>query len=400
MTRMSTTRFVATAAGLAGAALTRSQITAITVGKRRIGPGEPCFVIAEAGSNHDGKLKQALELIDAAADAGADAVKFQLFSASGLYPANCGVVETPAGAQDFFALLRTLEMPVGWLPRLAEYATARGILLLCSAFDEAATDAVAAVGLPAFKIASPELPHLPLLRHTAQYGRPVILSTGMSTLGEVEEAVQTLRNAGAEGVALFHCVTAYPAPPEDCNLDAIALLSLSFGVPAGLSDHTLDPVAAPLVAVALGSALVEKHYTLSRSLSGPDHAFAVEPGELRTLVDELRALEQIPADDRLEAVEARLGEERVCTLRGQARKAVTPSEAALASHDRRSLHATADIAAGDRLGAQNVAILRGERNLRPGLHPRYWSVLEGVRAARNVEYGQGVTWEDVLHDQA
>lgn len=372
----------------------------IRFGARSVGPSEPCFVIAEAGSNHDGDLATALRLVDAAADAGADAVKFQLFRASHLYPANCGVVDTPAGREDFYELLSRLEMPFDWLGRLNDRAREKGTLLLFSVFDSDAVTAVERLDPPAFKVASPEMTHLPLLRELAATRRPIVLSTGMSTLGEIEESVGVLRGAGATEIAVLHCVSAYPAPPEDCNLSVLSVLAAAFGVVVGYSDHTLDPTAAPLVASSHGASILEKHFTLSRRSSGPDHPFAIEPAELATLVAELRALHTVAPADRDALVRRRIGNAAVDLLLGSPSKSVAASESELAACDRRSLHATADIAAGQVLGPHNVGILRGERNLRPGLHPRYLEQLSGARTVRAVAYGQGIVWDDVLSHAA
>jgi len=354
------------------------------------------YVIAEAGSNHDGDLAQAEKLVDVAADAGADAVKFQLFTAAGLYPANCGPVDLGAGPQDFFEVLQKASLPAEWLAPLQERATDRGLDFLCSAFDEATTDVVAALGIPVFKIASPELTHLDLLRRTAAHGRPVILSTGMASLGDIEEAVAVLVEAGATDVALLQCTTAYPTPPEDANVAVVATLASAFGVRAGLSDHTMDPVAAPMVTVAVGGSVIEKHVTLSRTLPGPDHPFAIEPAELTALVDGVREVEARDPADRLAHARSRLGDGVVDRLLGSPRKVVAPSEAEMALCDRRSLHALTDLAPGDVLGPDNVGILRGERNLRPGLHPRYAPVVFGSPVRRPVAYGDGIEWADVL----
>lgn len=358
--------------------------------------GGGVYVIAEAGSNHDGDRAQAEKLVDVAADAGADAVKFQLFTAAGLYPANCGAVDLGTGPEDFFAVLEKASLPAEWLAPLQARAADRGIDFLCSAFDEATTDVVAALGIPVFKIASPELTHLDLLRRTAGHGRPVILSTGMASLGDIEEAVAVLVAAGAPEIALLQCTTAYPTPPEDANVAVVATLASAFGVRAGLSDHTMDPTAAPLVTASVGGTVIEKHVTLSRSLPGPDHPFAIEPSELAALVEAVRKVEAVAPEARLDHARGVLGPEVVDCLLGSPRKVVAPSEAEMARCDRRSLHALADLEAGDVLGPENVGILRGERNLRPGLHPRYAPVVFGTPLQRPVAYGQGVEWADVL----
>ena len=368
----------------------------IAIAGRPVGEGAPVYIIAEAGSNHDGDFDQALALIEMAANAGADAVKFQLFHAESLYPENCGVVDLADGPQDFFALMQQLEMPREWIPGLADAGTRHGVSVLYTPFDLAAVDLLVAHAAPAMKIASPELTHLPLLRHIARTGCPVILSTGMSTLADVEESVATLTDSGCRDVALLHCVTAYPCPPEFSNLDVIPVLSSAFGVPVGLSDHTLDPVAAPLVATAVGATVIEKHVTLSRSLDGPDHSFAIEPDELSDLVTAVRTLEQVDPAARLDAAVDQLGAPAVEQLRGSPRKAVTGVEAELAACDRRSLHASTDIAVGDTLTSNNMAVLRGERNLRPGLHPRHWAQVEHAVTRRPIAAGQGIEWDDVI----
>lgn len=375
--------------------MTSTIYESVDLGPRAVTFGGRCFVIAEAGSNHDGRLDQARELIDVAAHAGADAIKFQLFTAEHLYPSNCGIVGTPSGEEDFFALLQRLELPPEWLPDLQVHCARRGILLLFSVFDPDSARAAAQYS-PAFKIASPELTHLELLQEVARYRRTVILSTGMSNLGEIEESLGALRSGGAAGVALLHCVTAYPAPVSDCNLEVIPALAAAFGIPVGWSDHTLDPTVAPQVAVALGACIVEKHFTLSRRLSGPDHPFAIEPAELGSMVELIHDLDSRPLEARIEKVADAIGAELVEELRGRPVKRVADSEALLAAVDRRSLHALQDIPAGDLLSESNVAVLRGERNLRPGLHPRHWIQLRGVRATRSIRQGDGVVWDDVL----
>lgn len=368
----------------------------ITIGDRRVGSDHATYVIAEAGSNHDGDFGQATKLIEVAAASGADAVKFQLFEARHLYPENCGVVELADGAQDFYELISDLEMPREWVPKLGDIGRRCGIDVLYTPFDTAAVDLLIENESPALKVASPELSHLPLLRHIGRTGQPTILSTGMSTLADIDESSAQLRRSGCRDLAVLHCVTAYPCPPEFSNLDTIAVLEAAFGAPAGLSDHTLDPVAAPMVAVAVGASIIEKHFTLSRTLDGPDHGYAIEPDELHDLVASIRSLDALDQHNRLAAATDRLGAEQVGVLRGSAHKTVVSAEAELAACDRRSLHAIADIAPGERLTESNVAVLRGERNLRPGLHPRHWPDVEGCVAQRNIGLGQGLEWNDVV----
>lgn len=360
---------------------------------RLVGAGRPTFIIAEAGSNHDGKLAQAKELIDVAAEAGADAVKFQVFRAPHLYPEGVGIVQTPAGPLDLYAFLKAHEVPRDWLKPLAEYAEACGLLFLASVFDEEAADWLDEVEVAAHKIASPELTHLPLLAHVARKGKPVILSTGLSRLGDIEEAVGTVQQQGNRQMALLHCVSAYPAPPEDCNLRVIETLRRAFQLPVGFSDHTADPTTAPVLAAALGATILEKHFTLDRRLAGPDHAFALEPKELRQMVDAVREVHLLGPDGRHRLLERHPD---AATLLGSPIKRVTQAEAAARQHDRRSIHIIRDIPQGALLSRTNLRILRSEANLQPGLEPRYWTLVLGRRAIRPLTAGHGLAWDDLL----
>lgn len=367
----------------------------VPIADRVVGSGRPCYVIAEIGSNHDGDLDRALALIEMVAEAGADAAKFQLFRAGSLYPPNCGTVPTPAEDLDFFAVLSDLELPAEWLPAMGASARECGIDLFASPFDEATLDLLIEAGHPAVKIASAELSHLPLISRAAATGLPLLLSTGMATVADIDEALGAAADARSR-VVLLQCVTAYPAPEEEANLRVIPALREAFGVPVGLSDHTLDARAAPLVAAAVGAAVIEKHVTYDRSAAGPDHSFAIEPDELGGLVTAVKALSDEAPADRLPAVARELGDDRVERLLGDGRKHVAPSEALLAACDRRAIHAVRDLAPGERIGAEDIAILRGERNLRPGLHPRFVDVVAGAVCRRHVSLGAGIEWADLI----
>ena len=372
-------------------------IPAVQLAGRRIGEHEPTLIIGEVGSNHNGDLALAKRLVEAAADCGVDVVKFQSFRAAWLYPPNCGVVDTPMGPVEFFKVLEQAQLPPTWLPELKAHAERHGLLFLSSPFDEEATRTLRAVGAAALKIASPELNHLPMLRAAALAGLPLLCSTGLCTLADIEEALGTIRGARADtAVALFHCVSGYPTPTDQCNLRAIDTLSRAFGVPVGFSDHTTDPEMVPLTSVAVGARMIEKHFTLDRSLPGPDHPFALEPGELRRMVQAIRAIEAIAPEQRLQEVERRFGQESVRTALGHGRKEIMPVERALYPADKRSLHAIRAVAAGDRLSEDNIRILRSERNLTPGLHPRYWEVVLGARLAQPLELGAGLRWTHLL----
>ncbi len=260
----------------------------IKLGRRRVGPGHPCLIIAEIGSNHDGKLDQALAMIGAAAKAGADAVKFQ----SHLYEEIFVPELEKAEHQRFF---RQLDLPEGWYKRLKAEADKKGLLFLsCPTYDRA-LDLLAEVSVPAYKIASPQThSNLPLLRRAAAKGLPLIISTGYCDRTRVRKAVRTCESAGNRSLILLHCLSEYPAPPEKVNLRAMLSLA-EFGYPVGYSDHTRGSTAAA-AAVALGACVVEKHFTLDRGLPGPDHSFASEPAEFAELVRRIRETEAMLGD--------------------------------------------------------------------------------------------------------
>jgi len=312
----------------------------VRIGDRSVGEDAPVYIIAEAGSNHDRNLDQAKRLIDVAAAAGADAVKFQTFAADQI------VAETTTRAKYLDGLLppgktmsdlfRELELPRDWHGDLFRHATDVGLDFLSTPFDFEAVDLLDDLGVKAFKVASYELWHLPLIREIASRGKPIICSTGMANLADVQDAVDTVAATGNDQLILLHCVVNYPPPFADLNLRAIRTLREAFGVPVGYSDHS-SGITAPIVATALGAAVIEKHFTLSRDLPGPDHRFAIEPDELIAMVRAIR-----DAKDAL----------------GTGIKRMAPAEADLYTTARRSLFAARDIPAGTVLGSEHVAILR------------------------------------------
>ena len=344
----------------------------IRVGERWIGPGEPCYVIAEAGSNHNGSLPQALALIDVGADAGADAVKFQGFRARTLYPETAGKAEYLGDTRTIFEIIEAMEMPRDWIPRLAKHCRARGVHFLCTPFDEEWAEALEP-HVPAFKMASYELSHAPLLRKVLAYGKPTFISTGAATLGEVRDAVELARETGNERIVLLQCTASYPTPPDCVNARAIVTLAEATGCLVGLSDHSRDPVLAPVVAVALGACVLEKHFTMSNHLPGPDQRFAVEPAELRALV---RAVRQAEA------------------VLGTGAKEILGVENELRHFARRSVFSARTIAKGEALTGDNILVLRNGVNA-PGLPPSAYQGLLGRKAARDLAAGAPITAEMV-----
>jgi len=252
------------------------------------------FIIAEAGVNHNGSLELALRLVDAAKAGGADAVKFQTFQADLLATRSAHNApyqeRTTADVESQFEMLQRLQLDAAAHRHLIDHCRQVGIQFLSSPFDAQSADLLATMDLPLYKVPSGEITNLPFLEHLARKGRPLILSTGMSTLGEVEEAVHVLQDAGATQLTLLHCVTEYPAPYAEVNLRAMQTLKLAFGLPVGYSDHTLG-IEIAVAAVALGAEVIEKHFTLDRSLPGPDHSASLEPDELREMVAAIRHVE-------------------------------------------------------------------------------------------------------------
>ena len=319
----------------------------MAIGGRRVGPGAPVLVIAEAGVNHNGDPELALSLVEAAAASGADAVKFQAFraddvAAPGAPKADYQLAATGAG-QSQLEMLRALELEEAAWEALKECADKAGVVFLASAFDEASVAFLDRLGVAAFKVGSGEMTNHPLLAAVGSRGRPVIVSTGTADLGEVEAAVGVVRRAGAEDVAVLHCVSAYPAVAEDANLNAMATLAERLRVPVGFSDHTIGDEVA-LAAVALGACILEKHFTLDRSLPGPDQRASLEPGELAELVRRVRR------------VEAALGD---------GVKRPTATEQANAAVVRRSLAAAEDLAAGAVVTREMLTALRPGTGIAP-----------------------------------
>jgi pseudaminic acid synthase len=341
---------------------------------RRIGTGFPAYVIAEVSANHNQSFEVAEDIVRAAKRAGADAVKLQTYrpdtitiqSGESCFRVGGGTLWDGRTLYDLYA---EAYMPWEWQPRLKKVAEGLGMDLFSSAFDPIAVDFLEEMGVPAHKVASFELVDIPLIQKMAGTGKPLIMSTGMATVEEIEEALNSAREAGANQIALLKCTSAYPAPPEEMNLLTIPEMARRFGVPVGLSDHTLG-AAAPVAAVALGACIIEKHLTVSRSTPGPDSAFSLEPQEFKDMVDAVRTAEKA------------LG--KVCfglSGKEQASRAF-----------RRSLFVVEDVKQGEAFTAANV------RSIRPGdgLHPRHLAEVLGKRAAQGIKRGTPLRWEFVV----
>lgn len=342
----------------------------LRIGRRWIGDGEPCFIVAEAGANHNRDLAMAKELIAVAAEAGADAVKFQTYSAETLYSKKTPGFSYLEGLTDksTWDLIKEIELPREWQAELAEEATRRGLIFMSTPFDHRAVDELDALGMPAFKIASFEIVDLPLVRHAASKGKPVIISTGLADYEDIQDALAACREVGNDQVVLLQCASIYPAPPERINLRAMETMRRAFGTLAGLSDHTLG-IHVSVAARGLGACVIEKHYTLSRALRGPDHPFAIEPGELRELVRQVREVEAALGDGR------KLGP--------------SPGEMEMHQKARRSLVAARAIARGTRIERDMIAIKRPGF----GIKPKFLDLVVGRIAKVDIEEDTMLTWE-------
>ena len=323
----------------------------IKIDGREIGPGKPCFIIAEAGVNHNHDLATAIRLIEVAVQAGADAVKFQTFKADRLISpaarkARYQTVNTSA-EESQLDMVRRLELPYEWHQQLMDCCRQHGILFLSTPFDDESADFLAGLGVAAFKISSGEINNLPFLERVAGFGKPIILSTGMARLGEVETALDTLYRKNLREVILLHCVISYPTSACDANLRAMETMRNAFGVPVGYSDHTMGN-DVPIAAVALGACVIEKHFTLDRTLPGPDQQASAEPDELKALVVSIRN------------VEAALG---------HGRKEPAECERDTAEVARKSLLAAIDIPQGSRISRDAIAIMRPGTGLPPAMLP-------------------------------
>ncbi len=340
----------------------------IKIRNYEIGEAAPAFVIAEAGANHNRDLNLAKELIDAAVEAKADAVKFQIYSAETMYSRR--VPYHSGYPKPLWDLIKEIETPRDWIPELAAYCEKKGIIFFATPFDPTAVDELDPY-VPFYKIASFELVDYPLLEYTAKKGKPIILSTGMATLGEIQEAVERIEKTGNQDIILLQCASKYPAEPSIMNLRAMETLRKAFpNAVVGLSDHTMG-IHISVAAVAMGAKVIEKHFTLSRDMEGPDHPFAIEPEELKEMVYQIRD------------VEAALGD-------GQ-KAGPTPEEAENYRLGRRSIHARVDIPKGTRITREMLATKR------PGLgiHPRFMEIIVGRRAVRDIEADEWITWEMV-----
>ena len=343
----------------------------IEINERQIGPNAPCFVIAEAGVNHNGDIQIAKQLVDIAVAASADAVKFQTFRAekvvSLLAPKADYQLQSTDKAESQYAMLKKLELTGEMHRELIEHCEKQGILFLSTPFDEESVDFLESIGVKAFKVSSGEITNQPLLVHIAGKGKPIILSTGMSSLVDVGQAVELIQGTGNHQLALLHCVSTYPADPSDVNLRAMITMRSAYQLPVGYSDHT-PGIEVALAAVALGACIIEKHFTLDRDMPGPDHRASIEPETLKRLVKGIRTVE---------------------SALGHGRKVPANSEANTAAVARRSLVAARDLKAGEKITEDDILLRRPGT----GLPPSMMSFMIGLTLKMDVPAGVVITRE-------
>lgn len=342
----------------------------VKLGNRLVGEREPCFIIAEAGVNHNGDISLAIKLIDAAAAAGADAVKFQTFRAEDVVTADAEKAdyqkETAGTGESQFQMLKNLELNRNDFQKLFDYARKKGIIFLSSPFDNEGVDLLEGLGVPAFKIPSGEITNYPLLKYIVAKNKPLILSTGMATLKEVKEALDVIKS---RDIILLHCVSSYPARIEDTNLKAMETLKNTFRLPVGMSDHSKG-ITVPVAAAALGACVIEKHFTLGRSLPGPDHKASLEPDELKQMVEAIRDVEKAMGDGLKQPAEK---EEEIIKV------------------SRRSIVAAVDIPGGTIITDEMLAIKRPGT----GLEPKYLDKIIGGKTKVDIQRDELITFDMV-----
>lgn len=353
--------------------------------------GKP-YIIAEAGTSHNGDINRGLELIDAAAYADADCVKFQIVFAEEIIHPGAGMVDLPNGKTPLFKIFREIEADIEFYRQLKSYSEKRGVSFLATPFGLKSALLLKELGTDAVKIASPELNHYPLLKEVSSWDCPVILSTGVSTVSDIEKALSI---TGDKSV-LLHCITSYPAPEEEYNLKTIQTLSALFGVKTGVSDHSQDPMLVPLLSTVLGSVIIEKHITLSNQSRGLDDKIALTPDNFRLMTEAVKEAEDAGAEKTLKKLEKIYGIEKIKRTAGNGVKKLAKSERDNYKTTNRSVMAVKDIKKGEILNHKNTALLRSEKNLIPGLAPDYFDLISGKKAVKDIKSGEGIYLSHII----
>lgn len=365
------------------------------------------MIIAEIGTSHEGSIQKAKQLVDASCDSGADFVKFQWVYADEILHPKTGFVELPTGKIPLYDRFKSLELPPSFYKEMLDYVHSKGKKFICSPFGIKSLEALLNIQPDAVKIASPELNHYPMLlrlkelRAGKENKIPVIISSGVSTLKDIEKALDIL---GKTNVTLLHCITSYPAPEEEYNLKLVKTLSDIFGIPTGVSDHSLDPILVPALSVIYGGTVIEKHITLSRKTYGLDDPVALEPEQFATMVHVVHQTEASINRYGKETALCRLidqlseeyGREKVDKVSGTGIKSLAPSEKENYTRTNRSLHYMKDFCKGEKISADGVSVLRTEKILSPGISPEFLELVKGKTLVRDVSSGDGVSFTDFI----
>ncbi len=351
------------------------------------------FIIAEIGTSHGGDLLKAKKLIKAAKEAGADCAKFQVVYANEIIHRNTGLVKLPGGDTPLYDVFKSLEFGIEFYKNLKEATEKEGLEFLASPFGKKSARLLEDIGTSSFKIASPELNHFPLIKQLLQYNKPIILSSGVSKLNDIERALDI---TGTKNITLLHCITSYPAPEEDYNLNLIPNLKKIFGVNIGISDHSLDPILVPCLSVLLGAKIVEKHITLSKNHEGLDDPVALIPSDFKKMATNIRRFEKLTFKQGIDRLKRIYGHKRVDQILGSGVKKLAESEAQYYGRTNRSLHALNGMKPGMVVTKENTALLRTEKVLRVGIPPHLVENFYGKTLTKTIPSGEGIRLKDFL----
>jgi len=366
----------------------------ITIDKSIFSPQNP-LIIAELGTSHNGSIEKAKELINAAAQAGAGCVKVQMVFADEILSPNTGEVPLPGGKIRLYDRFKALELEREFYEEVKEYTESKGILFLCTPFGLKSANILKQLQPKMVKIASPELNFTSLLEEIAGWGLPALLSSGVSRLSDIETAVEIFKNKKNSSLCLLHCVTSYPAPETDYNLSVLPSLAAIFGVPVGVSDHSADPELVPALSIAMGAAVIEKHFCLSKTDPGLDDPIALPPEDFSKMTRAIQHAAKAAENETIACYSRERGKDLVRQILGSGVKELAPSEKANYRLTNRSIHALRDIQKGEIIKKGDYACLRTEKILRPGLEPIWEKNIEGRTARNFIPSGEGIRFEDI-----